>query len=152
MNKSTILNLFMQSKPNFQNTQMNINNVLTTNYIKWTPGECGKKQSQNKAKQSQSQKSQNELKFIFNKALRKKNDDFRLMKTKPKQTQFKPNFLKGNISQRASHNRAGFEILSKIVKCLSNSCLHSVRKLLGLKYVSRPNDKRKTRTSKPYPR
>ncbi len=83
-------NLFMQNKAKLLNTQMNVNNVLTTNYIKWTPGERGKKQSQNKAKQSQIQKSQNERKFILHKLLCEKKDALRQMKTKPKQTQFKP--------------------------------------------------------------
>ena len=62
--------LFMQNKPNFRKSQMNVNNVLTKNYEKRTLGERGKNKPNSNPIQTQS----NPIKA--NKM--------------PKQTQFKP--------------------------------------------------------------
>ena len=55
------IKLFMQNKPNFRKSQMNVNKVLTMNYEHWTLGYRGKNkpnsnpiQSQSKPKQTQS--------------------------------------------------------------------------------------------------
>ena len=42
----------MQNKANFRKSQMNVNNVLTGDYEKWTLGQLGK-QSQYKPNQTQ---------------------------------------------------------------------------------------------------
>jgi len=60
--------LFMQNKPNFQDTQMNVSifsKMAYENKHNWTLGE-------NKPKQTQFPKSQNECKLIYNKGLQKK--------------------------------------------------------------------------------
>jgi len=40
--ESLQIRLFMQNEPNFRKSQMNVNNVLTTDYEKRTLGERGK--------------------------------------------------------------------------------------------------------------
>ncbi len=60
--------LFMQNKPNFLKSQMNVNPYNTTVYenkSNWTLGK-------NKPNQSQFPKSQNECKLTYNKGLQKK--------------------------------------------------------------------------------
>jgi len=37
--------LFLQNEPKFRKSQMNLNNVLTTNYVKWTLGKGGKNEA-----------------------------------------------------------------------------------------------------------
>ncbi len=58
------IRLFMQNKPNFRKSQMNVNKVLTGNYENKTLGERGKKQSQtnpNKAKFKNTQTNVNKV-------------------------------------------------------------------------------------------
>ena len=70
--------LFMQNKPNFRKSQMNVNKVLTKDYEKRTLGERGKNKPNSNPIQTQSKPIK--------------------PKTKPKRTQNKPNqsqFLTG---------------------------------------------------------
>ena len=62
---------FMQNKANFRKSQMNVNNVLTTDYEKRTLGKCGK----NKANSNPIKANSNPIKANI----------------MPKQTQYKPN-------------------------------------------------------------
>ncbi len=66
------INLFMQNKPNFQKSQMNVSSVITRDYENkrnWTLGES--KPNSNPI-QTQSPKGQNERKLLYNKGLQKK--------------------------------------------------------------------------------
>jgi hypothetical protein len=67
--RSLQIRLFMQNKPNFRKSQVNVNKLLTKDYEKKTLGEHGKNkpnsnpiQSQNKPKRTQIQNGQNERK------------------------------------------------------------------------------------------
>jgi len=51
--KSLQIRLFMQNKPNFLYTQMNVNNVLTVNYENKKLSGCGKNKPKTKPIQSQ---------------------------------------------------------------------------------------------------
>jgi len=57
--------LFMQNKPNFPDTQMNVSKVLTRHYENDTAFKVRK----NKPNQTQFPKGQNQLKLLFNKGL-----------------------------------------------------------------------------------
>jgi hypothetical protein len=57
--------LFVQNKPNFQKSQMNVNAVITKDYRKTTLSQSKK----TNPIQSQFPKSQNERKLLFNKGL-----------------------------------------------------------------------------------
>ncbi len=72
--------LFMQNKPNFQDTQMNVNIYYTKAYNNETASGSRK----NKPNQTQFAKSPNECKLNFNKGLQKK----RCFHRPNKQTQF----------------------------------------------------------------
>ena len=76
-------NLFMKNKLKSQKPQVNVTNVLTSNYENWTLGQRGK----NKAKQTQLPKRKNATKHLFKKDLYKFRP-FELFKNKAKQTQF----------------------------------------------------------------
>ena len=60
---STNQPVFLQNKPNFRNAQMNVTSVKTMTYEQITMNNPGKKQSQNKPKQTQFPKRPNEPKF-----------------------------------------------------------------------------------------
>jgi len=64
--------LFMQNKPNFQKSQMNVNIFSTKAYENLSNWTLGQKQTQFKPNQTQSQKSQNERKLICYRGLQKK--------------------------------------------------------------------------------
>ena len=58
-------NLFMKNKLKSQKPQVNVTNLLTSNYENWTLGERGK----NKPKQTQTQNHQNQDNPLFSKGL-----------------------------------------------------------------------------------
>jgi len=70
----------MQNKPNFQDAQMNVSNIITRNY-KYSISLAGQKNKPNsnpikpcpeRSRMGQFPKSQNERKLNFNKGLQKK--------------------------------------------------------------------------------
>ena len=70
--RSTNQLLFMQNKPNFQDTQMNVSIFLDMAYEKFIPlagQKTNPKQTQNKPNQTQLPQSQNGRKFNINKGL-----------------------------------------------------------------------------------
>jgi len=79
--------LFMQNKPNFQDTQMNVSFYYTKVY----KNETALRRKKTNPIKPNFFKSRNECKLIYNNGLHKKSR-FRSPK---KQTQFKPNFPKG---------------------------------------------------------
>ncbi len=79
--------LFMQNKPNFQNAQMNVSSILTTNYEnKWQRRVRKNKPNSNPNKPN-SRKAKMNVNLTLTKDYRK-NDDFTVRINKP-------NFVKG---------------------------------------------------------
>ncbi len=94
--------LFMQNKPNFRKSQMNLNSLLTTDYERkrdWTLGENKPNSNPNKANL---RKAKMNVNLTLTKDYRK-NDDFAVRKNKPNtnpiQTQF-PSRNAGRINRR----------------------------------------------------
>ncbi|HIJ54252.1 MAG TPA: hypothetical protein HPP66_14045 [Planctomycetes bacterium] len=100
------ISLFMQNKPNFRKSQMNVNNVLTRDYENKTLGECGKNKPNSNPIQTQSNPIQTQSNPI------KANKMPKQTQYKPKQTQFQrqkmlPRFT---INGREINNKEyGFE-------------------------------------------
>jgi hypothetical protein len=105
--------LFMQNKPNFRKSQMNVNLLITTDYENisdWTLGQNKPnsnpiKPCPERSRMGQLPKSQNECKLTYNKGLQKK----RCFRSPNKQTQFKPNSnpIKANFKSPQTHQRSG---------------------------------------------
>ncbi len=62
------IRLFMQNKPNFRKSQMNVNKVLTKDYENKTLGERGKKQSQTKPIKANFKKAEMNVTVFYTKA------------------------------------------------------------------------------------
>ena len=82
---------FMQNKPNFPDTQMNVTKVLTKDYENRTLSGCGKNKPNTKPKQSQTnpipEKHKMNVSYIITKGYENKSHFW----VKAKQTQYKPN-------------------------------------------------------------
>ena len=81
------INLFMQSKPNFQKSQMNVSIYLQTAYenkCNWTIG-------QSKPNSNPIAERVKLMQSVYLQRNMKKNADMGYEKTNPNQTQFKPN-------------------------------------------------------------
>ena len=64
--------LFLQNEPKFRKSQVNVNNVLTTDYEKWTLGQLGKtnpNEPKTNPKRTQTQKGRNERNVLHNKGI-----------------------------------------------------------------------------------
>ena len=57
----------MQNEPNFPDGQMNVNKVLTRDYVNKTLGERGKKQSQTKPNKAKFKKAQTNVNKVLTK-------------------------------------------------------------------------------------
>ena len=93
-------NLFMQNEPKLQQSQVNVNNVLTSNYENKTLGEHGK----NEPKRTQNEPKVKIGKIEPNPLLQKnlyKFPPLRTYKNEPKRTQIKPN-SKGQFPKQNS--------------------------------------------------
>jgi len=105
--------LFLRNKAKFRKVKLNVNKVLTRNYVQLDTWSHGKKQSQTKPKRTQnepkSQKGQNEPNYLSNNELRTTNYELRSKKRtqfKSKQTQFRSNFSTPSIQiYPISHQR-----------------------------------------------
>ena len=83
--------LFLQNEPKFRKSQMNLNNVLTTNYVKWTLGERGKNEAKTKPNEAKLKKAKMSLTLYITRDYEKKprfKNNENEAKTNPKQTQF----------------------------------------------------------------
>ena len=86
--------LFMQNKPNFQRSQMNVNTYNTTDYeniANWTLGESKPNTNPIQTQSNPICQSVKLMQSVYLQRIMKKNADNGYKKTKPKQTQFKPN-------------------------------------------------------------
>ena len=87
------IHLFIQNKPNFRKSQMNVKHYNTVDYVRWTLGERGKNKPNSNPIQSQSKPiSANKI---------------------PIQTQFKPNsnpIYRGVVSGEAGKNPISKEV------------------------------------------
>ncbi len=96
--------LFMQNKPNFQKSQMNVNNVSIMSYVNWTLGYRGKNKPKTNPIQSQFKPNPQNTKIKLSHYLKRTYSNFhyfKLFKNKPNQTQYKPNptIMEKNLCQ-----------------------------------------------------
>jgi len=87
---------FMQNKPNFRKSQMNVNMVLTVDYEKKTLGERGKNKPNSNPIQTQTNPITEKQKMNVNKVLTKGYENKSHFWIKAKQTQFKPKQSQSN--------------------------------------------------------
>ena len=83
--------LFMQNKANFRKSQMNVNNLLTMDYVKWTLGERGKNKPNTNPIQTQTNPITEKPKMNVSTNITKGYDNKSHFWAIAKQTQFKPN-------------------------------------------------------------
>jgi len=81
------INLFMQSKPNFQKSQMNVSILLQMDYENKRNWTIGQSKPNSKPIKPNFQKAQMNVNSLITNDYRKK-DDFAVQKNKPNQSQF----------------------------------------------------------------